>query len=110
MDRAKGSPPLWIVCSDILFKALESLVVTGMNFRSLSGNITDSRTTDALVDDATNGVNDAHSRFPLREMIITHRLRQQAEAWEQLLHTSGGKLELPKCLVYLMIFEESPLF
>lgn len=101
---SSGSPPLWIVCSDVLFKALEDLVGKGMNFRNPSGSVESSRSTDAFVDDATNGVNEDRTTM-LDEKGLCTKLQIQAEAWESLLYSSGGKLELPKCLVYLMIFE-----
>ena len=92
---SSGSPPLWVVCSDILFKALENLTGKGMSFQSPSSHVTDGRSTDAFVDDATNGINDSTNQTPQNELMIASRLQLQAEAWEQLLHTSGGKLELP---------------
>jgi hypothetical protein len=33
---------------------------------------------------------------------IADRLQQAAQWWEQLLHATGGQLELPKCFYYLL--------
>jgi hypothetical protein len=32
-------------------------------------------------------------------------LHREAQTWERLLYSTGGQLELPKCLYYLMLFD-----
>jgi hypothetical protein len=39
---------------------------------------------------------------------LAQSLQQEAQTWERLLYSSGGQLELSKCLYYLMIFDSKP--
>jgi hypothetical protein len=55
---------------------------------------------DGFVDDTTVWPNlsnnlDALSQESIGE--IAERLKTAAQWWEQLLHATGGKLEVPKC-------------
>lgn len=60
----------------------------------------------SYVDDTLTGVNDAMHDDPLHwmEMLALMQL-VLAQIWEHLLYSSGGALELPKYLWYLMYWE-----
>jgi hypothetical protein len=64
-----------------------------------------SHTTEAWVDDSNDYINDFLADFPWDEQELCERLQQQNQEWEQLLSASGGKLELPKCLAYIVVYE-----
>jgi hypothetical protein len=36
---------------------------------------------------------------------LSNKLRLQNEEWDRILSTSGGKLELPKCLAYIVVYD-----
>jgi hypothetical protein len=60
---------------------------------------------DGFVDDTTIWQNlakglDSLSQGSIQE--IATRLQIAAQWWEQLLHATGGQLELPKCFYYLL--------
>ena len=52
-----------------------------------------------LVDDTTQYTNDQETD---QMQIITNKLITSSQMWEQLLSTTGGQLEIPKCAVYTM--------
>jgi hypothetical protein len=68
-------------------------------------HLTTNHTTEAFVDDSTNFINRSPELEPLTETQLGHRLHLQNEAWERILSASGGKLELPKCLAYIVVYD-----
>jgi hypothetical protein len=58
------------------------------------------RTMEAFVDDTDVAVNDATKKYTTTE--LAQVLQTDAQHWEKLLFTSGGKLELSKCFFYIM--------
>jgi hypothetical protein len=62
-------------------------------------------TTEVLVDDSTNFINTpVHDEHYTADQLI-YKLHLQNEEWEFILSASGGKLELPKCLAYIVVYE-----
>ena len=63
-----------------------------------------------FIDDATNYVNKFIHwlHVPSDQLEITNILGLDAQTWERLLHTSGGKLRPDKCLYYILawLFDE----
>jgi Reverse transcriptase (RNA-dependent DNA polymerase) len=102
---SSGSPSLWIVVSAILFRALEAIVGVSAKFPNLDGSTIATTTTTAFVDDTTNFINSILRAMFDDEHDLSNRLQEQTQAWEELLSTSGGKLELPKCLAYLVVYD-----
>jgi Reverse transcriptase (RNA-dependent DNA polymerase) len=102
---SSGSPSLWIVVSSILFRALEAIVGVGAKFPNPDGSVTTTTTTTAFVDDTTNFINSILRSILDSEYELSSRLQEQTQAWEELLSSSGGKLELPKCLAYLVVYD-----
>jgi Reverse transcriptase (RNA-dependent DNA polymerase) len=102
---SSGSPSLWIVVSSILFRALEAIVGAGAKLPNPDGSTITTTTTTAFVDDTTNFINSILRSMFDDEYELSNRLQEQTQAWEELLSTSGGKLELPKCLAYLVVYD-----
>jgi hypothetical protein len=98
-----GSPPLWLITWVALSNALS--VMTGMSFCSSDHSNSTARNNDAFVDDTTGGVNDTHLSTPLSPTDLAARLQQLAQLWECLLFASGGRLELIKCIFYLIVWK-----
>jgi hypothetical protein len=59
-----------------------------------------------FIDDASNFVNNFLQglHFPTDQIDLTRLLTDDAQIWERLLHTSGGKLRPDKCLYYLILW------
>jgi hypothetical protein len=102
---SSGSPPLWMTISIILFRALEARMGRGANFTCPRKIITSSLTTEAWVDDSNDYINDFLEHFPWTEEKLCSELEKQNQEWERLLSTSGGRLELPKCLAYIVVYD-----
>ena len=108
---AKWSAIMWSQISPVL-KKLSKLKSGGITFESPTGRKTTSRGADGFVDDATLWRNFFHhlkKETPevggqeIRQLI--RELEEAAQYWEQLLDTTGGKLELEKCFYYIIHWE-----
>jgi hypothetical protein len=76
----------------------------GISFCDPQRQVTTTRTKDGFVDDVTALAN----QFLASLRTNHHRIEQiaieleaMAQQWEQLLHSTGGALELSKCFYYL---------
>jgi hypothetical protein len=102
----RNSPSLWTFVSTLLIKALPAKT-DGLQFNSPRHDLSSHRYIDAYVDDTTLWTNQASQH----DGLIPHpafRLQQAAQWWEELLHTSGGALELSKCLYYIFRWKYLP--
>jgi hypothetical protein len=82
-------------------------VATGVSFTDPKQQTTTSRIMDGFVDDTTNWTNRflqqlSRHKDPITIESIHSDLAATAQCWEKLRHTSGGKLELPKCFFYIV--------
>jgi hypothetical protein len=104
---SRMAPALWLIICCLLFQAM-SQMCSGAEFCNPTQTVSHRRIGDGFVDDVTNFKN-----FGLAKMLRQHygpielaqSLQQEAQTWERLLYSSGGQLELSKCLYYLMIFD-----
>jgi hypothetical protein len=72
-----------------------------MPFSISARSVNKLRDTDAFVDDAELGLNDFWDDYPdLQDMLDD--FEKAAQRWERLLFTSGGALEMKKCLWYCL--------
>jgi hypothetical protein len=107
---SRMAPALWIIIYCLLFDAMAQLC-TGAEFCNPRQTTSHQRTGDGFVDDVTNFYN-----FGLVSMLLQDfdfrdlaaGLQTKAQTWERLLYSTGGQLELTKCLYYLMIFDFQP--
>ena len=76
-----------------------------MLFKNPDGTTTVERYSDAFVDDAQNGLNDAHLATPWTISDLSRRLAHMSQTWEKLLFSSGGALELSKCFYYIVYWK-----
>jgi hypothetical protein len=100
-----GSPPLWMTISIVMFRALEARMGKGAYYACPRKQRITSHTTEAWVDDSNDYINDFLSVVPWNELELCENLRQQNQEWEKLLSASGGRLELPKCLAYIIVYD-----
>ena len=89
----------------VLYLSLSHLLGHGTNFSNPDGSINISCTSDAIVDNTTNGLNDPIHGPICSEQQLTHAFQTQAQTWAQLLFYSGGKLQLHKCLTYILVYQ-----
>jgi hypothetical protein len=92
----------WLTISIVLLASLRTLIDRGMLFKNPNGTTTVERYLDAFVDDAQNGLNDAHLATPWTISDLSRRLAHMSQTWEKLLFSSGGALELSKCFYYIV--------
>ena len=78
----------------------------GIQFQDPHGNTTAEFIMTGLVDDTTHWINNfiqaIHGQQSITELY--QATQQTAQWWEQLLHATGGKLELSKCFYYPVIW------
>ena len=77
----------------------------GIQFQDPHLTLLVKRIMDGFVDDTTiwqNLLQSLDSDSPATIEEIAQRLQVAAQWWEQLLHATGGQLELPKCFYYLL--------
>jgi hypothetical protein len=107
---SRMAPALWLIICCLLFDAMTTLC-HGAEFCNPSQTVSHKRIGDGFVDDVTNFRNFglaamlAHDYGPVE---LASALQQEAQTWERLLYSTGGQLELTKCLYYLMIFDSKP--
>ena len=97
-----ASPAVWLSLVVILLNTLERVVPERICFTSADGTIHHKRLVDAFVDDTAIGLTDAGERSLLE---LVNALESVAQTWEQLLHFSGGALNLSKCSWYVMFWD-----
>jgi hypothetical protein len=77
----------------------------GVTYTCPRQQLTSNHTTEAFVDDSTNFINTpVHDEHYTADQ-LTYTLHLQNEEWERILSASGGKLELPKCLAYIVVYD-----
>ena len=83
-----------------------------VSFCNPQNTLTHQRTRDGFVDDVTHWFNLGLLHSLLHDVsvqdIIASRLEREGQTWEWLLWTTGGKLELSKCLYYILFYIFDP--
>jgi len=96
-----NSPHIWCFISSALFDAYDQRA-NGAYFRSFDSKQEVKLTMVGFVDDCNQGVNDfSASPQPSSETLV-EMMRHDSQLWNDLLWTSGGALELPKCSFQLI--------
>jgi hypothetical protein len=94
----------WAVISAVILKIMSLL--RGVRFCSPTRTFKVQRVMDAFVDDSTSWVNCFVKSLTQRHTNhigqVAQDLRETAQKWETLLHSTGGALELSKCFYYLV--------
>jgi hypothetical protein len=107
---SRASPALWVIISSVII-ALIRKKSDGVYAASSDLGVWVRRWMDGFVDDKTAWINrfleemfDEFAEQDITETITTD-LSAAAQWWEQLLFSTGGQLELGKCLYYIMSWE-----
>jgi hypothetical protein len=93
-----GSPPAWISLSSILLDCLDHIIPDTMEFQSPDAKERFSRRALQYVDDTTLGRTSTDESYDEK----VARLEAIIQVWEQLLHLSGGALNLKKCFYFVV--------
>jgi hypothetical protein len=97
-----ASPAVWLSLVVLLLNTLERVTPSRISFRSPDGTLDHRRLVDAFVDDTAIGITDSGDKS-LPDLVKS--LEDVAQTWEQLLHFSGGALNLKKCSWYVMYWD-----
>jgi hypothetical protein len=96
----KSSSAIWMIISTLLMECMANQS-DGATFTDPSNSTLVQQRMTGFVDDTTHWINN-DIRHPSTANIIPNNMKRAAQYWEQLLHASGGKLELTKCFFYHM--------
>jgi hypothetical protein len=102
-----NSPSIWLFISSTLCDVHYSLS-HGATFTSPDGQDHIKISMVGFVDDSTGTSNDFRPNTQLSPEIISKRMQHDAQAWNDLLWCSGGKLELAKCSFHTPDTIETP--
>ena len=101
---------LWMIISCMLFSAMDK-TCHGATFCDPSNELIHRRTSDGFVDDVTHWFNLGLRHSLLHSVSvddIASGLEREGQSWERFLWTTGGKLELSKCLYYILYYLFEP--
>ena len=99
----RASPSVWTIISCMLIKCMREKT-EGASFTDPAREIKVNRVCSGFVDDITHIVNSFSKSLRNEESDneIVDKMQIAAQWWEELLHATGGKLELQKCFFYWM--------
>jgi hypothetical protein len=102
----KPSGAYWLIISVLIIDLLRRKS-RGVEFRDPELQMHIQRFIDGFVDDTTTWCNRFMSIMANDSETIKADLKRTAQWWEELLHSTGGQLELSKCFYYIIqwIFE-----
>jgi hypothetical protein len=101
---------LWLIVSCTLFSSMDKLC-HGASFCDPSNKLQHRRTSDGFVNDVTHWFNLGLAHSLLHDVTaqdIASGLERDGQSWERLPWTTGGKLELPKCLCCILHYVFDP--
>ena len=103
---SRAGPPTWVFVSSLLLDCMEQQA-SGLTFTCPRQKHTHTRHNDAFVDNVTGYANQFVRELNGHNVLnsIIHQMQRDATLWNDLLHTSGGKLALHKCLYYIIAWE-----
>ena len=102
-----ASPSVWLQICSILFDC-HNHKSYGAHYQSPDGSIQFKTSMTGFVDDTKGQVNDMKEKHPLPLQDLIDRMQADAQLWGDLLHVTGGALEIPKCNYYMMHWNFHP--
>ena len=94
-----ASPAIWLGLVVILLNALDRMSqedeIPGLDFSDPWSDFHAQWRVGAFVDDTNQGIMDLSGELSIDELV--EQIRQSGQMWENLLHISGGCLNLSKC-------------
>ncbi len=102
-----ASPSVWLQICYVLFDCHDQQSY-GANYSSPDGTIKFKESMTGFVDDTKGQTNDQTSTAAMPLLQLIARMQEDAQLWGDLLHVSGGALEISKCNYYVMHWEFKP--
>ena len=99
-----NSPGIWLFISSTLCDVHNS-ISHGATFTTPDGTEQVSISMVGFVDDSTGTYNNFQPQTELSFETMMSHMQTDAQAWNDLLWCSGGKLELPKCSYHVLRFK-----
>jgi hypothetical protein len=96
-----NSPHIWAFVSSTLFDAFQE-ITPGAEFVSFDGNESVTLHMVGFVDDCTQRANNFRADPQPTATELTNRMATEAQKWNDLLWSSGGALEIPKCSFHMI--------
>jgi hypothetical protein len=103
-----SSPSIWLFIISSTLCDVHYSTSHGATFASPDGQDHIKISMVGFVDDSTGTSNDFRPSTQSSPEIISQRMQHDAQAWNDLLWCSGGKLELAKCSFHTLIFKAHP--
>ena len=102
-----NSPQIWCIISSVLFDC-HAERAHGATFESPDRRESITMYMIGFVDDSTSSVNDFFSNTQPDPEVLVGMMREDAQLWNDLLWSSGGALELPKCSYHYLHYNFTP--
>jgi hypothetical protein len=102
-----NSPVIWVFISSVLFQC-HAKYAKGAVFESPDKSVTIKFYMVGFVDDSTGQVNDFLSDAEPTIDHLVSLMAHDAQLWNDLLHVSGGLLEVTKCSYHIIYFSFRP--
>ena len=101
----RSSPSLWVIISSLLMDCMDDNA-PGLTVTDPFQHEDIRQVMTGFVDDTTHWINNFHHDLKHTPNLPTllEQMTKTATWWEQLLHVSGGNLELSKCFYYMMVW------
>ena len=103
---SRAGPPTWVFVSSLILDGMQQLA-NGLHFTCPNQELHHQRTNDAFVDDVTGYANQFTDKLNNNKVLdeVLRQMQEDATLWSNLLHISGGKLALHKCLYYIIAWK-----
>lgn len=102
-----ASPSIWLQICSVLFDC-HNQKSYGANYSTPDGTLQFKTGMTGFVDDTKGQTNNLLSKHPMLLHQLIFRMQDDAQLWGDLLHVSGGTLEIPKCNYYVMQWRFQP--
>ena len=96
-----ASPAIWLIVCSILFDCHQK-ESHGATYSTPDDSLMLKLSMAGFVDDTKGQTNDMQMEKALPLSTLMERMQDDAQLWGDLLHVSGGALEIPKCNYYVM--------
>jgi hypothetical protein len=106
-QESGNSPQMWCVISSVPFDC-HAERAHGATFESPDRSESITVCMIGFVDDSTSSVNDFFSNTQPDPKVLVGMMREDAQLWNDLLWSSGGALELPKCSYHCLHYNFDP--
>jgi hypothetical protein len=102
-----ASPSIWLQICSVLFDC-HNQKSYGANYSTPDGKLTFKAGMTGFVDNTRGQTNNQTMEQPMPLQQLISWMQADTQLWGDLLHVSGGALEIPKCNYYVMQWQFKP--